>query len=74
MGKTAKIWLTEQRQYQAAKAIQSGVSVKESAFQLGYEHPNQFSREFRKFWGYCPTSPIPVNLYSGGQMTQSVPK
>lgn len=58
MGKTPKTWLTEQRQYKAAKAIQSGVSVKESAFQLGYEHPNQFSREFRKFWGYCPTSLI----------------
>ena len=38
-GKTPKVWLNEQRQYQAQKAIQSGLSVKESAFQLGYEHP-----------------------------------
>ncbi|MGA9780194.1 MAG: helix-turn-helix transcriptional regulator [Verrucomicrobiia bacterium] len=58
-GKTPKVWLNEQRQYQAQKSIQSGFSVKESAFQLGHEPPTQFSREFRKFWGYCPTNPIP---------------
>jgi AraC-like DNA-binding protein len=69
MGKTPKVWLTEQRQYRAVKIIQSGIPVKQAAAQLAYDHPNQFSREFHKFWGYCPTSPIPVHRYFGGQMT-----
>jgi AraC-like DNA-binding protein len=55
MGKTPKAWLTEQRQHQAKAAIEGGLSVKESAFQLGYQHPTQFSREFKKFWGHCPS-------------------
>jgi len=55
MGKTPKAWLTEQRQYQAKAAIECGLSVKESAFQLGYQHPTQFSRDFKKFWGRSPS-------------------
>jgi transcriptional regulator GlxA family with amidase domain len=69
MGKSPKAWLTEQRQYQAQKAIQTGLSVKEVAFQLNYEHANQFSREFHKFWGYCPASPMPVQPYFRKQMS-----
>jgi AraC-like DNA-binding protein len=60
MGKSPKVWLAEQRQFQALKVIQEGYSIKESSQLIGYEHPSQFSREFRKFWGYCPASPIPV--------------
>jgi AraC-like DNA-binding protein len=56
MGKTPKVWLSEQRQLHALEIIQSGLSVKETAFKLGYEHPNQFSREFRQYWGHCPAS------------------
>ena len=61
-GKTPKTWLTEQRQYQAVKAVQSGLSIKEVAYQLHYKHATQFSREFRKFWGFCPGKPFPLEF------------
>lgn len=63
MGKTPKKWLLEDRQQHAVKAIQSGFSVKEAACQLGYKYPGQFSREFRRFWGHCPTSAMSAHLY-----------
>jgi len=31
------------------------LSIKEIAFQLGYEHFNDFSRAYRKHFGHCPT-------------------
>ena len=64
IGRTPKAWLREERQKKALKSIQSGLSVKEVAFQVGYTYPNQFSREFRKFWGYCPASRVPCPFTS----------
>jgi AraC-like DNA-binding protein len=56
MGKTPKAWLREQRLYGAAESIKAGNSVKETAYRYGYKYPNQFSREFFKYWGCRPTS------------------
>jgi transcriptional regulator GlxA family with amidase domain len=55
-GKSPHNWLKELRQMEALLLIRSGKSVKETAFELGYEHPAHFSRDFRKFHGAPPTS------------------
>jgi transcriptional regulator GlxA family with amidase domain len=55
-GQTPKTWLSEQRQWQAGEILQeNNVSVKEVAIRLGYKHAHHFSREFKKYWGICPT-------------------
>lgn len=55
MGKPPKAWLAEQRLKQAMALLQTGVSVKEVAFHLGYRHAHHFSREFKLRWGVRPT-------------------
>jgi AraC-like DNA-binding protein len=55
MGKPPKTWMAEQRQFQAIKLLSSGCSVKETAIELGYQHPQHFSREFKKQYSCCPT-------------------
>src|SRR5947208_3017609 len=55
MGKSPKVWLAEQRQYQAMELLRKGHSVKELADRLGYEHPTHFSRDFKRYWGCTPT-------------------
>jgi AraC-like DNA-binding protein len=56
MGNTPKAWLSEQRQKEAAEFLRNGASVKEAAFQFGYRYAHHFSREFKAYWGVCPTS------------------
>lgn len=34
--------------------IQSGASVQTAAYSVGYESPSQFSREFKRYFGYPP--------------------
>lgn len=53
--KSPKIWITEQRQKQAVKLLRDGFCVKETAAELGYNCAHNFSRDFKKHWGYCPT-------------------
>jgi transcriptional regulator GlxA family with amidase domain len=55
MGKSPKGWLKEHRQNTAAKLIGEGRTVKAVASALGYRHPGQFSRDFRRHWGHAPT-------------------
>jgi len=55
MGKSPKGWLSGQRQQQAAAILQEGVTVKETAYYLGYKHPSHLTNEFKKHWGNCPT-------------------
>jgi AraC-like DNA-binding protein len=55
VGKPPKAWLTEQRQNQAIKLLRNGSSIKEAAAQLGYRYANHFSREFKMYWGFCPS-------------------
>ncbi len=54
VGKTPKRWLLELRQERALGLLRDGWLVKEVAAQLGYNHPTHFSREFKKYWGFCP--------------------
>jgi AraC-like DNA-binding protein len=53
--KTPKDWLIEQRQKDAMLLIRNGALVKEVAGQLGHKYAQHFSREFKQFWGYCPS-------------------
>ena len=55
MSVTPKSWLTEQRMKQAIELLRNGSSVKETALQLGFQHSNTLSREFKKICGECPT-------------------
>jgi len=55
VGKTPKNWLVGQRQKQGMELLRDGLLVKEVATQLAYKHAYQFSREFKKHWGHCPT-------------------
>ena len=34
--------------------IQAGASVQQAAYRVGYESPSQFSREFKRYFGYAP--------------------
>jgi|SRR5271154_5180922 len=68
-GKSPKAWLAEERQSRAIELLRDGRSIKETAVSLGYRHPTNFSRQFAKHWGTCPTrhslplkSAKPVNV------------
>lgn len=60
IGKSPKFWLTDHRQRQALELLRNGHSVKETALELGYRHPNHFSRDFARNWGVCPTKYVSV--------------
>ena len=49
-----KIWLAKQRQQQAVELLRDGSTVKETAAQLGFKHPQHLSREFKKHSGFPP--------------------
>lgn len=55
VGKSPRVWLTQQRQEQAIGLLEEGLSVKEVAVILEYKHPQHFSRAFRKYWNNCPS-------------------
>lgn len=55
MGMTFTDYLTKTRLEKAVELLQSGVSVKEICYQVGYADPNYFSRLFRKVFGVPPT-------------------
>ena len=54
-GQTPNQWITDQRFKRAVELIKDGSSIKETASLLGFQHAQTFSREFKKFWGQCPT-------------------
>jgi transcriptional regulator GlxA family with amidase domain len=56
MNKKPKSWLSEERHKKAAMLMRGGMSVKATALQCGYSHPNTFSREFKKKFGNHPSS------------------
>jgi AraC-like DNA-binding protein len=66
LGKSPKAWLNEQRQLQAIKLLREGSPVKAVAGVMHYKHPNHLSKDFKKFWGVCPT-----NLLAPGQGEKS---
>jgi AraC-like DNA-binding protein len=65
MGKSPKAWLTENRQHNAKELLSEGFSVKETSSELGYKHNNQFSREFRNYWGFSPTEQLVLSPQIG---------
>ena len=40
--------------------LKSGSTVKAVAFQLGYSHPNDFSRAYARFWKQTPSEAVPA--------------
>lgn len=48
-------WLKDARMNSAYAHIQSGSSVKEAAFDLGYTQLSHFSRDFKKHFGIAPS-------------------
>ena len=54
-GKTPKAWLSEQRQHKAMEFLRDGTPVKQTAAVLNYKYANHLSRDFKRYWGYCPT-------------------
>ena len=48
--------LLEMRMQRAQELLAAGYRVSESAYQVGYQHPNNFSAAFTKFFGYTPKS------------------
>jgi transcriptional regulator GlxA family with amidase domain len=55
MGKTTKAWLNEQRRQQAIELLSAGFSIKETAACLGYKHQTNFTRNYKAFYGACPS-------------------
>jgi len=55
-GKSPHAWIAEHRQKKAMELLRDGSSVKETAGCLGFKHATHFSREFKFFWGICPTA------------------
>lgn len=43
----------------ARQMLQSGLPVKSASYHVGYESESQFSREFRRFFGYPPSEAFP---------------
>lgn len=53
-GCSADRWLYKERLKAALRLLLSHSSVKEVAYELGFSHPAQFSRDFRKRFGITP--------------------
>ncbi len=61
MGKSPGIWLIEQRQQRAIQLLRDGSSIKETAVNLGYRQQTNFTRQFKAYWGACPSLKINAN-------------
>jgi transcriptional regulator GlxA family with amidase domain len=55
MGRHPKAWLAEQRQLRAFELLRDGSSIKETAALLAYKHSTHLSRDYKEYWGCCPT-------------------
>ena len=67
MGQSPKAWLVEQRQRHAMDLLHDGCSVKETGAQVGYRYAQHFSREFKAYWGSCPSAHAASNKPGVGQ-------
>jgi AraC-like DNA-binding protein len=54
-GKSPKTWLAEARQQYGRRLLRAGFSVKETAALLLYNHPTNFARRYKHFWGVNPS-------------------
>jgi methylphosphotriester-DNA--protein-cysteine methyltransferase len=56
---TPRCWLKLQRQRKGFELLNNGLSVKATAFQLGYRSSEAFSREFKRNCGKPPSRALP---------------
>ncbi len=56
LGESASAHHARLRMERARQLLSGGLSVKEVAFALGYRHPNDFSRAFKKLTGRSPST------------------
>ena len=56
IGESPEQWLNMLRANDGMKLLQEGGAVKEVALSLGYEHPECFSRDFKKIFDVSPSS------------------
>ena len=54
-GKSPKVWLAIERQRQAVALLRGGSTIKETAVFLGYKQQTNFTRQFKAYWGVCPS-------------------
>ena len=73
IGQNPKVWLAKHRQHLALELRRDALRIKEIAGRLGYAHPNQFSREFKKRWGYSPTGKKQPTVTENEETAQFVP-
>jgi len=66
VGKIPKAWLIEQRQRRAMELLRSGCLVKETAAELGYRYAHHFSRAFKVYWGFSPSTQTDPNKPTAG--------
>ena len=55
-GRSPQAWLDEQRLAMAAGMLRRHRSVKEVGFMLGFSQTSNFSREFKRHYGICPSA------------------
>jgi AraC family transcriptional regulator, transcriptional activator FtrA len=63
-GKTTKAWLAAKRLRIAIELLDDGISIKETAWCLGYKKPNNFTREFKRQFSRCPSQQQPQDSSS----------
>jgi AraC-like DNA-binding protein len=49
-------WLNQQRMLAAQQLLVTGHGIKATAYQLGFGHPSQFTRDFRRHFGMTPSA------------------
>ncbi|RRD57513.1 AraC family transcriptional regulator [Comamonadaceae bacterium OH2545_COT-014] len=53
-GQSPQAFHMQVRMHKARQLLQAGCRVAEAAYQLGYEHPANFSLAFTRYFGYAP--------------------
>lgn len=56
-----QFWASRLRILDAIPKLQSGLSIKETAYELGYKHPAQFTRDFKRALQQPPSQWIPTH-------------
>lgn len=54
-GTVAHLWMERLRISDGLRLLRQGKLIKEIADELGFQHPNHFSRAFRRVVGTCPS-------------------
>jgi len=64
----------KQLRLQSARSLMlnNGLDAASAAFEVGYESPTQFSREYSRFFGQPPMTDIRALRFSGVSPTESI--